>query len=108
MGWYLFGICGLSVSGLLTVCLQRSAGTPSNKSRKSGTKTSTEAAMTAEEITTSVRTATLEILASPDSEGMNLVDLMNKAGMTCFTLGVRASNSMHEGALAVLKARISK
>lgn len=102
-GWAIFGAIGLTTSGLLAIfftamCRRNEKQEPNNE----------RADMTPEEIVASVHTAILEILAAPDSASMNLVDLMNKAGMACFTLGVRASNSMIQGALEVHKARISR
>lgn len=64
--------------------------------------------MTPEEIVASVQTEILEILESPDSEGMSVVDLMNRAGMAGFQLGSGVTRSMFEGAFAVKVAQITK
>lgn len=64
--------------------------------------------MTPEEIVTSILTANVGILASPDSEHLSVADLMNKAAMAGFQLGVKTSNSMFEGAFAVQAARVGK
>jgi len=103
MNWYLFGACGLAVSFLLTVffaamCRHNEEQEPHNERE----------VMTPEEVVSSICTANLEILASPDSAHLNVVDLMNKAGMAGFKLGSRTAGAMFEGALAVHAARISK